>query len=231
MSRKEYKHLTREIVGRANWSEILLTAIGVISIVVLVNFLLVLIPSTSRGYLALKNSWHLLQSVEEDVDLLVLGDSSCRQGVLPDVAAEILGLEDGLNLCTTGNALAVNDAWMLESYLERFSAPKAVIVVHVYDIWWREPSHPTVAQIPLEWGYWQRLRPRLDLNVTELVQFFTTRYVPLYANDRSVRRFVAHPFREVRAYREFHETFGPNGFASEVKANPRGVTESKRPRP
>ncbi|MGH7571183.1 MAG: hypothetical protein ACREMK_04995 [Gemmatimonadota bacterium] len=228
MDREEHKQLTDEVVAPASWREILVTVAGVLTIALLVNFAFVLAPTTNTGYLVLRQKWHMLNELREEVDLLVLGDSSCRQALEPQLAATRLGLTSGLNLCTTGNALVVNDAWMLESYLARFRPPKAVLVIHSFDILRRELSFPTLAQIPLEWGYWRRFTPRLDPGTAELVQFFVARYLPLYASNLTLGQLFSRPFRTIQHYLEFRHRMGEHGFVTEERAYPNGVRNDMR---
>lgn len=228
MHRAEHKQLTDEVVAPASWREILVTVIGVLALVVLVNLALVVVPTTNTGYLALQQKWQMLNELTEGVDLLVLGDSSCRQALEPRLAANRLGLESGLNFCTTGNALVVNDAWMLDSYLARFESPEAVLVIHSFDILHRELSFPTVAQIPLEWGFWRRFVPRLHPGATETMLLFAARYLPLYANNRSIGRLAGRPFRTIQRYYEFLDHIDERGFVTEKQAYPNGVRSDMR---
>lgn len=223
MDREEHKQLTGELVAPTSWRMIGVTLIGTVSIVVLVNVVFVIVPTTNTGYLALQQKWHLLNGLTEGVDLLVLGDSSCRQALEPRLAATRLGLDSGLNLCTTGNALVVNDAWMLDSYLARFPPPEAVLVIHSFDIMRREVSFPTVAQIPLEWGFWRRLAPRLRPGASGTTQLLAARYLPLYANNRTLGRLASRPFRTIERYHEFLARIDERGFVTQEQAYPNGV--------
>lgn len=230
MSRVRHRQPTEEVAAPSSWREIAVTVIGVVGVVGLVNLALVFAPTSNTGYLALEQKWRMLGELDEAVDLLVLGDSSCRQGLVPDVVASRLGLESALNLCTTGNALVLNDAWMLESYLERIPPPRAVLVIHSFDILIRELSLPTVARIPLEWGFWSRLAPHLRPGPGGLAQLFAARYVPLYASDRTVRGFAMRPLRSLRRYREFGRRLDEQGFVAEDRAYPGGVRSDTRRR-
>ena len=89
--------------------------------------------------------------------MLILGDSSAAQGVDPEFWTNASG-ESAINLATIGDATVVNDAWMLETYLERFGRPNKVVIVHAYDIWHRELKQNVVVQIPFKF-IWNRLSP------------------------------------------------------------------------
>jgi hypothetical protein len=149
----------------------------------------------NRGYRLLSEKWRLLGSIEAPLDWLVLGDSSCNQGVSPAVLARSLGGR-ALNLCTMGGAIALNDAWMLQRYLERHPPPKGVIIVHVYDVWGRE-IRPTVlgkipAATPLALG---ELKPRPALPARDWAGYALARWAPLYAENQSLAHMVENPSR------------------------------------
>jgi hypothetical protein len=228
MDREEHKQLTGEVVAPTSWRTIAVTLIGTVSLVVLVNVVFVIAPTTNTGYMALQEKWDMLNGLREGADLLVLGDSSCRQALEPRLAATRLGLESGLNFCTTGDALVVNDAWMLDSYLARFPPPRAVLVIHSFDILRRELSFTTVAQIPLEWGFWRRLDPPFYPGAAETMLLLAARYLPLYANNRTIGRLASRPIRTIQRYHEFLARIDELGFVTERQAYPDGVRTDMR---
>ena len=226
MAHRDNPQLTQEVVGPSTRREVALTAIGTLTLVALVNGMMTLAPSTNVGYWALEQQWRRLLQLEQGAHLLVLGDSTCRQGIVPGLAAGTLGLGRGLNLCATGDALLVNDAWMLETYLRRFPPPEAVLVVHTFDVWERDPSPVTVAQVPLAWGFWNRLEPSLEFGLRDQWRIFASRHLPLYANDQTLRQFVTQPLKSVRRYRKLQGWLGSDGFVAEATANPEAARET-----
>ena len=139
------------------------------------------------GYWTIHQKWWLLGDLNEPVDWLILGDSSCNQGVMPAYFENRLG-ESAVNLCTIGDLGVVNDLWMLEEYIDRFGAPKAVVIVHVYDIWARDINPVLFGQVPRRWGFWEQhtLGPSLFEDQKVRDQTFLERYVPLYSQSRTI---------------------------------------------
>jgi len=136
--------------------------------------------SPNYGYWTLQQKWALLGKMDAPVDWLILGDSSCNQGVSPALIQEKLG-ETAINLCTIGSVTALNDVWMLEEYIQRFGPPKGVVIGHVYDIWPRDLDPLILGQIPRQWGFWMEHTLGSDLleNPDLRSQLFQERYVPL----------------------------------------------------
>ena len=174
--------------------------------------------SGNRGYRLIDEKWRLLMQTQEPVDLLIVGDSSCNQGVSPDV------LQDEkfprvLNLCTMGDALVLDDVWMLEYYFAHHSTLSAVVVVHAYDTWQRDRKPSVVAQVPLEWGFWNKLKPSIRLDTGESIEVFLARYVPMYAENLSMAKILKFPWRA----RRLDMGLNRSGFMENVTANPAGV--------
>lgn len=105
--------------------------------------------SPNLGYRLFDSKWELLLRQHRPVDVLVLGDSSMNQGIDTEFLKAMTGL-DALNLATIGDAIAVNDHWMLEEYIDRVGPPVCVVVGHVYDVWYRPIHYPLVARVPID---------------------------------------------------------------------------------
>ncbi len=136
--------------------------------------------SPNYGYWTLHQKWAVLGKMDEPVDWLILGNSSCNQGVSPALIQEQLG-ETAINLCTIGSVTALNDVWMLEEYIQRFGPPKGVVIGHVYDVWPRDLEPLILGQIPRPWNFWKEHTLGSDLlgNPEIRSQLFQERYVPL----------------------------------------------------
>lgn len=156
------------------------------------------------------------------MDWLILGDSSGNQGLRPDVLERTLGGR-ARNFCTIADTLTLNDAWMLREYLSRFPPPKGVIVVHVYDIWRREPNVSVLAQIPLSPARWIVLRPRPPLDAASVVEWLATRLLPIYSENLSLRELLRRPTLR----RPDLPAPGPDGFMATTDANPARVLDQK----
>ena len=72
--------------------------------------------------------YHLFDAVEPQ-DVVLIGDSSCLMGVMPDVITEETGLK-AWNLGTVGTLSIAGHARILEQYLKK-NGPPQVVVYHV----------------------------------------------------------------------------------------------------
>ena len=143
----------------------------------------------NRGYWLIQQKWSMLMNTKEPIDWLILGDSSCNQGVIPQIMETELSAT-AMNLCTIGDSLVLNDAWMLSKYIKEHGAPKNILLVHVYDIWDREIKWNVTGQTPLNWGYWKKLEPNLSLNTWEKKEVFVNKYIPLYSQNTSLKKAI-----------------------------------------
>lgn len=175
--------------------------------------------TTNRGYWLVREKWNLLESLPAPVDWLILGDSSCNQGIKPDMVGEQLGGK-AVNVCTVGDMLAVNDAWMLDRHIERLGPPKHVIIAHVYDMWPRDlralVRQPLLAKVPLPWAYWRTTTPPLPLTGEQERNLGVARYLPLWAENKTLATWLRHP--GVLWERDMSMTDA--GFMAYDKANP-----------
>ena len=146
------------------------------------------------GYWLIKKKWEMLLNLRKPVKFLVLGDSSCNQGVVPQVIESELDTT-AINLCTIGNALALNDAWMLSKHIKKYGAPKNVLIVHVYDMWNRELNWNVTSQIPLSWGYWDKLEPHIQVDLGNEKTILLNKYLPLYSQNKSIKNLINNPER------------------------------------
>jgi hypothetical protein len=178
----------------------------------------------NRGYWVIQQKWSILMNLKQPVDWLVLGDSSCNQGVVPEVLeAELSG--KAVNLCTIGDSLILNDAWMLSKYIKKYGAPKNILLVHVYDVWQREINWDVTSQTPLSWGYWNQLEPNFDLSFQEKKKVFLNRYVPLYSQNTSLKEVVRN---SDRLFEDKEYYLDQNGFMKVTEANIGNVEEDTK---
>jgi hypothetical protein len=190
--------LTEEKVGTAGPLRTVLLLVGALGTLLLLNAAAgraLHRYTTNIGYYLIVAKWELLESQRRPVDWLVLGDSSGNHSVRPDVIAAERG-ETALNLCTIGDMLAVDDAWMLGRYLKEVGKPKRVVLVHVYDMWPRNAERlrqGLAARIPLRWGFWEQMDPPLEVAAKQRDRLLLSRYVPLYAENATLGDWVLHP--------------------------------------
>jgi len=183
-------YVPEEVVQPVRPRQLWITWIGAFLLVLFLNFLVaprLLVGGRNLAGWIIGHKWRLLQELKAPVDDLVLGDSSCNQGVNPVTLAEALGDARAVNLCTIGDMLALNDAWLLQTYIARFGPPKRVIIVHVYDIWSRDFNWSRVGSIPVGLTDLRQLRPEVRLKRWQLRSYIESRYFPLYANNLSLQ--------------------------------------------
>jgi hypothetical protein len=187
---REISYLPEEIVAPVRPRQLWVTWLAVMSIVLVCNFVVaprLLVGGRNLAGWIIGHKWRLLMAMNQPVDDLVLGDSSCNQGVNPVTLARALGDQRAINLCTVGDMLALNDAWMLQTYIERFGAPRRVVIVHVYDIWSRNFNWDRVGAVPVGLLQLRRLQPKVQLERWQLRSYIETRYFPLYSSNLSLK--------------------------------------------
>jgi hypothetical protein len=215
----KHKYLPEEIIKPATLRSILGCVFGTSLILVLANFAaksyLKIFPQ-NEGYWLVDRKWEMLNNLEKPVDWLILGDSSCNQGVVTNVWQEKLQAS-AINLCTFGDTLALNDALMLAKYIEKYGAPKNILLVHVYDIWNRNINWNVTAQIPISLLDFKRLQPHLSPNLEESKTVFVDRYLPLYSQNESLKNILKNPKKVGKAN---IGNLQEGGFMSENQTNP-----------
>ena len=212
------KRIPKEVIPATGWRRIVTVVAGTLLLTAIINFASVcyLFGNTSNiGYLLLRAKWNLLRNLTHPVDLPILGDSGGNQGVDPSILKDKLGFS-AVNLCSIGDALILNDAWMLGEYISRFGAPRAVLVIHSYDIWSRDKNISVLAQVPGRWWQWT---PSANLTLKERVKIMLCRYTPLYAENRTLAELLQHPWTAFPSALKLN----PDGFMPESTATPARV--------
>jgi len=143
-------------------------------------------------YILVREQWQQVLEGHLDADFLILGDSSALHGVNPDTLDSLVGVRS-LNLGTVGNLLAINDAWMLHTYVERKGPPKAVLIVHVVDVWNRPVEAVPFAKVPLRWGYWREAPTLYPFGLATVFKMSIIRTLPLSTDSESVAQYVLNP--------------------------------------
>lgn len=220
--------LPQEITRPIKSKEFFLSLLGTLIFVILFNFAAKLYlreNTTNRGYWIINKKWEILLKQKKPVDWLVLGDSSCNQGVVPSILNQRLNTSS-INLCTIGDMLTLDDSWMLEKYIQRFGVPKNILIVHVYDSWYRGINRPVFAQVPLDWGYWKQVEPKVHFSKRDTLQLFFERYIPLYSENQSLSLFLKSPYDAFNRNQNFQLT--EDGFMIWEKPNPEFVEAQKK---
>ena len=145
----------------------------------------------NRGHWIVQEKWRMLRELEAPVDWLIVGDSSCGHGIDPRIVESRLGGR-AINLCTVGSMIALEGAWMIEVYLERFGNPRGIIVGHAYDVWSRTDRELRGAL----WlansraSFWNGLSPSAALDLDESLSLWISPWIPLYSQARSVEELI-----------------------------------------
>ena len=186
--------LPQESLSSSTWRQVWIVLLGSLVMLFCINLVTIWYLgnlTTNFGYWTIHQKWYLLEDLDAPVDWLILGDSSCNQGVMPVIFMAELG-ETAVNLCTIGNLGTVDDLWMLEEYIDRHGPPQHVLIVHVYDIWHRPLDPVIIGQVPRFWGFWNQHTFGADFfsipGVKE--ETFLERYVPLYSQTRTLTNIL-----------------------------------------
>jgi len=182
------KGVTPEIIGEATPRSLAYFIVGSFLAFFLLNHaasLYLRVNGTNLGYRMIEAKWDMLYEMDEPVDWLVLGDSSCAHGFVPESWNEVMGGKS-VNLGTIANLLLSNDAWMLEKYIEKFGAPEKVLLVHVADIWHRGYRSSLIGKVPEPWGFWGTREAKIDLTTEQEWKVWLSRYVPTYAENKTL---------------------------------------------
>jgi len=221
MIQRHTKQPPQEIARPVRRKEILLTLLGSLLILLLANVATILyLPKhgTNWGDRIIEYKWQMLLHMDEPVNWLILGDSSGATAVVPSIIDQTLG-GTSVNLCTHGGLGIVNDAWMLDTYIERFGPPKAVLLVHFPSAWNTNPVLYSLLQIPLGWGFWSRLQPPVELSPKQSFDAFLTRYAPLYSHSTTMNLLLKTPWLASASDPSFQD----NGLLLLPRADPSAV--------
>lgn len=148
------------------------------------------VHSPNLGFWLINKKWSLLLDLDHPVDVLILGDSTANQGLVPEVIEE--GLDtSALNLATVANLTFTNDVWMLQEYLARHSPPKVVLIMHSYLMWQGELNARAVSMIPfLRISNLSQTLSPMPIGFGELIKQVTIYLVPAYSQSQTIRSLV-----------------------------------------
>jgi len=145
----------------------------------------------NRAVSRVGQKWQMIEYLPRPVDWVVLGDSSCGQGIRPDILATELG-GTAANFCTVANATVVNDAWMLQRYIEKFGPPKGVVLFHVFHVWERNADDfvKLFGQIPLQGNFWRHYEPAIALPLIQEIELIFSPFMSLWNSNLSVQQLL-----------------------------------------
>lgn len=175
------------------------------------------------GYEVVTRKWNLLEKLEEKKDWLILGDSTCNQGLSVDVFEKENDVT-AINLCTIGDMLTVNDSWMLEKYIKKVGPPKNVLIIHTYNIWEREKADlglfsqtPVLSLIKEESTPW-------IFGKKEVMLLLFYKYFPIYSEKSSILETIVGFFQKEDPRK--HVVFDEKGFMAVEYPDPETVNIS-----
>ncbi len=185
--------------------------------------LLITFNFTTMAYLAhnpknpnlgiLRWKWKLL--LDSPHEWLILGDSSCLHSANIQLFEDGLGT-DAVNLGTFGDLTLMHDYFMLKAYIDKFSPPENVLLIHSFDTTMRNMSERVIAWIPQPWGYWETKEPEILSQRINTLKVWGIRVIPLYFQPKTVSFLL---FRPDQWFSEPIRT--TDGFVPIKKADPR----------
>jgi hypothetical protein len=194
MNSTSSRKLPKEIMPATSWRKVILLILLTLVMVFLTNLFMIGYLdkySMNYGYWTIHQKWNLLNDIEAPVDWLILGDSSCSQGVMPEILMTELN-QTAINLCTTGDMGTLDNLWMLEEYIQRFGVPKNVLVVQTFDMWHRNFNPVRLGQIPRPWKFWENHtfghELMLDKDIRD--ETFIEHYVPLLSQNKTIGMII-----------------------------------------
>jgi hypothetical protein len=214
--------LPRERVRPVSWSKVTSTWAATLAVVVALNIvagIYLLRYTPNGGYWLIEQKWALVNAATGPVDWVIVGDSSCNQGIDTEVWNRALGGQS-LNLCTFGSLLPLNDIWMLNALAKRVGHPRNVLVMHVYDVWQRGVTPELLGRIP-DREVWSTGKYSVRLTPAETTRELLSRYVPLLAQSTALRHELSHPLGMFQT--KF--SMGESGYMREVTASPQAVEQ------
>jgi hypothetical protein len=210
-------------MGVSNSRKVLITILVACAVVFSLNFIssqLLEYFTPNKGYQLIRKKWDILEKMESPADILVLGDSSGNQGVDTDLITELTG-KSAVNLATIGNALALNNYWMLETYIKKFGKPECVINIHVYDTWYRNLNESVVSQIPMDTSDMLQQLTQIQLGIKPKFGYLLAKYIPSLGQNTSLKKLLMRPW--AMAYMNQGIPLTVTGFYSSPKAKPKMV--------
>lgn len=219
-----------ERVPHATWRDVRGVVFGTLLGVFLMNlaaWYFLAHHSPNRGPRVVKTKWQLIERGPRGTDWLILGDSSALRGVVPALLDERLGTRS-VNLGTTRRMLVTSDAWMLERFIAQQGPPKGVLMVHVYEVWHGDRSWliSSMPDIPMGWGFWERMNLKLPLTPSEQYSVFLSRYVPLYSRNQTLATAIQYPWKAGRYFSSIG--VDETGYMPIKRASPRQVEDDKQ---
>jgi len=163
--------------------------------------------SHNIGYQTEKTKWRILRELKSPVDIVILGDSTGNQGIVPAVLNARLHCTS-LNLCTNAGG-APNDLWILDAYIKKFGAPRCILLARLFDIGERPPiAKKLVIQLPFNLWEWSHLKPKPPFTMADWIDLVVAKTFPAIPQDSTLSDVCRFPFE----FDEKQPTFTSDGF-------------------
>jgi len=143
-------------------------------------------PISSDAQRTVIQGWLGIQKLTKPVDVLLLGDSTCGSNLTPGPVADRLGGKV-INLGNTVGSSLLMDAWMLSAYIEKFGAPKTVVVSRSSLGYCFTHTVESMANPPLPWAYWDNYGAVPNWKDGEVRELFIAKYGVLYSDADNLR--------------------------------------------
>jgi hypothetical protein len=148
-------------------------------------------------------TWLGIKKLNEPVDVLLLGDSSCLANLASGPVADRLG-GSVINLGNNAGSSLLTDAWMLSAYIKKYGAPKTVVITRTSGGYSIKHGMEFMANSLLPWGYWDDYGVAPVWSQGEIVQLFIKKYGTLYFNADILKE------RLLKAWNLFDYGINPN---------------------
>ncbi|OQY43764.1 MAG: hypothetical protein B6242_14060 [Anaerolineaceae bacterium 4572_78] len=183
--------------------------------------------TTKPSYMLVKTKWQLLENLQKPVDWLIVGDSTCNQGIIPKLLIETMAeTGTGLNLCTIGGVGTIDDAWMIQSYIDRFGVPpQNILIIHGVVTWRLEPDPPYLAAIPNIRHLKKHGVPPFAMPFMSEVDLIRNQYLPLHTQLQTVKRSLKEYFSNTNHQSEKIYYIHPDGYMQFEIADPEYVEQ------
>ena len=173
----------------------------------------------NKGYYIVKKKWDILRHIKKGANWLIVGDSSGNQGVIPDEMEDEFG-GTVFNLCTVGDNTALIDSWMIDYHIRKFGPPQNILMVHVYDMWKREPEENLLGRNPLLMAFSKNLKPSL-FSKSEKLDLVYNKYFALYNQNVTLKKVIRNS--DYWFYQQYH--FEENGYQQHNHPYPNNVVK------
>lgn len=218
-------YITKEIISNTSRKSVIRLIYLTVAFLILLNeafYFYLKYDNPNLGYEVNAKKWSMLKKMNSGSDWVILGDSTCNQGLSVSTFEESLST-NAVNLCTIGDMLVVSDSWMLDQYIKKFGPPNNVLIIHTYNVWHRKSIDIGLAsQLPVWSLIKERPRPWIFHKKDE-IKLLAYKYIPLYSQKSSLFKIVIGIFQKNSREEIF---FDSKGFMSINNADPKTVSIS-----